>query len=337
MITMKKAPDASGKKTTSAKQAEASRRNGRKSRGPVTRKGKERSRRNAMKHGFFAKVLPIEQLGYIVDKEEYLEHLDSYVREYEPESSLERDLIESLAMDTMRLRHIHAMELRLWSYNGLDRREIQRIHAERQYIRWNHPIDICERLNRILKDLIGRIKDGEPPNLRGEDLELVQENLQSYLGSLDSEVAKQAEQLDELREKASSGEFKERDRQEFEKQSKNLQFGKQLQREASYEALGCRQDEDIGPYLSGEKPIPEDKTMGWRKALHYIAEQKKTPLYRLEKFDLRERRMLDQELDILLDKKPRDFERLSRYETMVRKNMANTLKLLKQQRELCEG
>src|SRR5438477_1484152 len=44
-------------KTTSSRKAKANRQNSKHSTGPKTRQGKDKSRRNAIKHGFFSKFL----------------------------------------------------------------------------------------------------------------------------------------------------------------------------------------------------------------------------------------------------------------------------------------
>jgi hypothetical protein len=92
-------------------QAQASRRNGRKSRGPVTVAGKERSRGNAVTHGLFARVVPAGQLPVFADRREYVPLVQQMQGEFGIRTALGRALVESLALDILRLRYLRSMEL----------------------------------------------------------------------------------------------------------------------------------------------------------------------------------------------------------------------------------
>lgn len=80
--------------TRTAAQAEAARRNGARSRGPVTPEGKARASRNALKHGLAAaRHLLLESEDH-ASYEQLLAHL---VEELEPASALEAQLVRRLA------------------------------------------------------------------------------------------------------------------------------------------------------------------------------------------------------------------------------------------------
>lgn len=99
--------------------AEISRQNGRKSRGPITQAGKERSRLNAVTHGLFARVIPAGQLPVFADRREYIPLVEQMQAEFRATTSTGRALVESLALDLLRLRQVHAMEIALCD-PGLD-------------------------------------------------------------------------------------------------------------------------------------------------------------------------------------------------------------------------
>src|SRR5918911_595005 len=84
------------------KQIDASRRNGAKSKGPVTAEGRARSSQNAYKHGFAAKrlVLPHE------DPAKLEAHVAAYVQRFAPIDKVEYDLVEQLALAAWRLARI---------------------------------------------------------------------------------------------------------------------------------------------------------------------------------------------------------------------------------------
>src|SRR4051812_49145142 len=83
---------------TSPARAEASRANGRRSRGPVTPEGKERSRRNGCKDGLTGKglVLPPDAAAE-VDRREA-----AFARDFRPRNAVERDLVRQMALGSWR-------------------------------------------------------------------------------------------------------------------------------------------------------------------------------------------------------------------------------------------
>jgi len=96
------------------RQACARRENGRKSKGPKTPRGKVVSRKNALKHGLFSKCIPRREHPCIVDKEEYDDFIECLMEDYNPTNQLGVTLVESLAFEMMRLRHLHDTDLRMW-------------------------------------------------------------------------------------------------------------------------------------------------------------------------------------------------------------------------------
>ena len=94
-------------------QAEAARRNGVRSRGPVTPEGKARSSRNALKHGLAA--------------------ADHLVLDGEDGASYEqllRDLVEDLAPETaIEARLVHRLAATLWKRDRADRLEAEALPA----------------------------------------------------------------------------------------------------------------------------------------------------------------------------------------------------------------
>src|SRR5580693_7852985 len=79
--------------TTTTKRAEANRRNARKSTGPRTPEGKDRSKFNAIKHGLNARtlVLPGEDAGAFQDR------LDAWEADLQPRNDVEHVLVERSA------------------------------------------------------------------------------------------------------------------------------------------------------------------------------------------------------------------------------------------------
>ena len=100
----------------STARAEASRRNGAKSRGPKTPEGKARSAQNALKHGLRARkhvVLPDE------DGAAFAAHEAALLDELAPQGALQTVLAQRIVAATWRLARAERLEVELFAENGL--------------------------------------------------------------------------------------------------------------------------------------------------------------------------------------------------------------------------
>jgi hypothetical protein len=95
---------------TSSKQIEANRRNARKSTGPNSEAGKQRSRCNAVRHGLTAETV----IGTLEDAEDYRAFEASIIADYNTQSAIERELVLRLASLLWRLRRATVMETGLF-------------------------------------------------------------------------------------------------------------------------------------------------------------------------------------------------------------------------------
>jgi hypothetical protein len=100
---------------TSLKQIDANRRNALKSTGPTSEVGKERSRRNAMRHGLTAETV-VEPLE---DHEDYKAFEMSIAAEFDAQTAVERELVLRLASVLWRLRRSNAIETGLLQISRL--------------------------------------------------------------------------------------------------------------------------------------------------------------------------------------------------------------------------
>jgi hypothetical protein len=85
---------------TSFKQIDANRRNARKSTGPITEEGKQRSRCNAVRHGLTAETV----IGALEDAEDYKAFEAAIIADYNVQSAVERELVLRLASLLWRLQ-----------------------------------------------------------------------------------------------------------------------------------------------------------------------------------------------------------------------------------------
>ena len=91
---------------TSPKQIDANRRNALKSTGPITPEGKERSRRNAVRHGLTAETV----IAVLENSEDYEMFEAAVISDYNADTVVERQLVLRLASTLWRLRRATGME-----------------------------------------------------------------------------------------------------------------------------------------------------------------------------------------------------------------------------------
>jgi hypothetical protein len=96
---------------TSFRQIDANRRNAQKSTGPNTEEGKERSRRNAVRHGLTAETV----IGALEDADDYRAFEAAIISDYDAQSAVERELVLRLASLLWRLRRATTMETGLFA------------------------------------------------------------------------------------------------------------------------------------------------------------------------------------------------------------------------------
>jgi hypothetical protein len=95
---------------TSFQQIEANRRDARKSTGPTTEEGKQRSRCNAVRHGLTAETV----VGALEDAEDYKAFEVAITADFDAQSAVERELVLRLASLQWRLRRATTMETGLF-------------------------------------------------------------------------------------------------------------------------------------------------------------------------------------------------------------------------------
>jgi hypothetical protein len=95
---------------TSFRQIDANHRYARKSTGPATEEGKQRSRCNAVRHGLTAETI----IGALEDAEDYKAFEAAIIKDYEAQSAVERELVLRLASLLWRLRRATKIETGLF-------------------------------------------------------------------------------------------------------------------------------------------------------------------------------------------------------------------------------
>jgi hypothetical protein len=135
---------------TSYRQIDANRRNARKSTGPITEEGKQRSRCNAVRHGLTAETV----IGALEATEDYKAFEAAIIADYDAQSAVERELVLRLASLLWRLRRVTIMETGLF--------EIQADHLSE----FRQARQVCSASRELVYAMFGRPDsvsfDGDP-------------------------------------------------------------------------------------------------------------------------------------------------------------------------------
>ena len=153
---------------TSFKQIEANRRNARHSTGPITEEGKQRSRRNAVRHGLTAETV----IGALEDAEDYRAFETAVIADYDAQSAVERELVLRLASLLWRIRRATIMETGLFDIQARQLLEFRRKRDAQQSLirRFFPPADSNEGGESDSEHIAPRAISGPNPDHCSTDL-----------------------------------------------------------------------------------------------------------------------------------------------------------------------
>src|ERR1700733_9699709 len=113
---------------TSFRQIAANRRNAAKSTGPKTEQGKQRSRRNALRHGLTAETV----IGSLEDAQDYKAFEEAIASDFDAQSAVERELVLRLAGLLWRLRRTTRIEAGLFEIQASHLSDLREQDAARR-------------------------------------------------------------------------------------------------------------------------------------------------------------------------------------------------------------
>jgi hypothetical protein len=115
---------------TSDRQIAANRRNAAKSTGPTTEQGKQRSRRNALRHGLTAETV----ISTLEDAQDYKAFEEAIAADFDAQSAVERELVLRLAGLLWRLRRTTRIEAGLFDIQATRLENLKADHAAQRQI-----------------------------------------------------------------------------------------------------------------------------------------------------------------------------------------------------------
>ena len=134
----------------SERQIAANRQNAKKSTGPKTDAGKQRSRQNAFRHGLTAQTV----IWLVEDADQYTDLEALIIADYEPQTTIERVLVERLASLLWRLRRAVAIETGLFQAQGPN---LRRERESRSYDT-NNACEMTIDPIQVFRNLLGQNK-----------------------------------------------------------------------------------------------------------------------------------------------------------------------------------
>jgi hypothetical protein len=145
------------------RQIAANRRNAQKSTGPTTQEGKHQSRQNAFRHGLTAQTV----IRHLENASEYSDLEALIIADYEPQTTIERILVERLASLLWRLRRAVAIE------TGLFERRPNSIQGPKPTLQIEGSADpLVVFRNLLVQNRPRRAKREPGPNARAQSTEV---------------------------------------------------------------------------------------------------------------------------------------------------------------------
>jgi len=168
--------------------AEINRANAQHSTGPKTEAGKQRSSRNALKHGFTGQlvVMPDEDL------ELYEAHKKSFDDEYQPQGATEENLVQALADVSWRLNRVALLESNLLSISYTPRDLVDCLFQQAKALA-NLSMH-SQRLSRQFERTVAMLRDLQKARRSAEEnTEVFEEKRETYSPSEDGFVFTQSQ------------------------------------------------------------------------------------------------------------------------------------------------
>ena len=316
-----------GKRPISQARLEANRRNARLSRGPRTAKGKARARMNALKHGLFTKVLPKAESPLLVDKAEHEQLITELREDFQPQTQLELLLIESLAFELMRLRHIHALEATIWEDGRPQSDEERRARDGIDIYLGKKTVAEHETDRAFLARMLHAITDGrDEPFTDGEVTHLAAllqgsfENNHARIERVQQSVQAAEERLAQAKDETKIPGLKEW----LERDQEHLASAIEHEKKYGAAALGCGSADAITHAVRHSSQIASELKERWRELLTNWILGTDSRLGDAAGFQRRLVRLRHQRIHDLLQRTP-ELERMGRYEVMVRRNIDRTI------------
>jgi hypothetical protein len=314
----------------STSRAETSRKNGRKSKGPVTLAGKAKSGQNALQHGLFARVLPGGRMPVFADRKELILASMQLVQEFGVTTMMGRTLAESLAMDMLRLRHVRSMEIAILDPGVGNDSAIEAVLQERDSSSSYRSDADNDLLMQAYTEAESHLINGRQLSVPKEVLVPMVADLWRVMNEARTSLERNQEHLRELdKEMAESEENTPRMLESRAMALEAIATDQEDMRANDKELFLVESEADIAAFLSGRKRISLGQQQRWtelmrhrRHCMEYRQQQVMSADSRLAAHRRRHLLAAVDRLDTL--------EKLSAYENNIRRSISKTLAMIRE-------
>ena len=258
--------------------ADVSRRNGRRSKGPVTAAGKEKSRMNAVTHGLFAKAMPGGRMPVFADRREFTTAVQHMAADLGVTTTLGRSLVETLAMDLLRLRHVRSMELAVLDPGQGSDRELEAAMRDRDSAGGRRCDEETEILLLAYAAMEAQLELGGRLEASPEALPLMAADLWRVMNEARQSLERHKAELRETDAEIAAGNTGLAESRAL--TLEDIATDGQDMRETDREVFLVGRQDDIAAYLSGRKRIAPAQRAQWselarrrRGAMEYSRQQ----------------------------------------------------------------
>ena len=306
----------------SPRQIEASRTNGGKGRGPVTRVGKQRSKLNAITHGLFVGAIPTAKFPIHYTPDEARTLAQDIARRYDCRDSYSQSLAESVAMDMLRLRQIKRLEHALLDPDVEGRRDIEQAMQQRR----GHFLDSTPQDHKLLLDATTAALETLNSERRiriGVGFELMVTDVWRTLSAPIENLARLRKDIAE----PDDPEDVEWSKQRRAAMEQDLPEAEADVKKEGPEAHGVTDEMQVGAILRGGE-IPPEFVSAWTTLMGRLQTWRQRRIHEIEEAE-RRIQQLQRELLLPTFKHLESLRLLSDYEQRVQRQMERTLAILK--------
>lgn len=313
------------------KQADASRRNGSKSKGPITKAGKKRSRCNAVTHGLFAGVIPERQQSVFANRREYDHAVQQMHAELGIKTVLGTTLLETLTLDFLRIRQIRAMEISILDGGSDNDRELANAIRDREYASQHRSDELNNALFQAYSGTLSQVKLNQRFDLPEDIIPAMLEDLWEAMNSARDYLAREHEDLLELDEEIASADPEDIEELKASRSYilESIADNEAEMEETDRERFLIREESQLEAYLAGRKKIPLVTLSKWVEILDRRRRVVQDAMGEVRAADARIHYLRQRHLQTAVGRID-ELNRLGEYEDRIRRSITKTLPLIKQ-------
>jgi hypothetical protein len=324
---MKTAQTTAKKKPRTAKQIEASRRNGRKSKGPVTEAGKKKSSRNAVKHSLFCQVFPEGPMPVFADSEEYVQMVEKFNADFGISTELGRRLVESLALDTLRLRHAQGMLVTTIDPGIKNDKNIEAALLQKEFAYGTMSEQDIYTLWNAYLELQAQLTDGKGMHVQEDAVELITADIWQQMSR--AKPALDAARKELARLDATLGEnpnpVQKSRREQLLMKISDIEYYVQ---HTDKEIFNVRSEADLKAFITGKKRLTQDRREKWIKLIGICKGNVQSAVNKIRKADetinARKQECVRESVLHL-----ETLQRLGEYQNQTRRSIAKTMEMIR--------